>query len=171
MIATSCNTPGEFGQFVYLYGLDFARSIWASRRFPYRRTATTTRIDRVDWVATQPPAPKKTSWAIRARARAIGASTSSCTSSRTRSREPFVAVLNRSKDRDLATTIVNQEGTLDSEAVAWELNHSDLKATHTVGDDRRIRPTTRTVRLAPVNGAFPYTFPAHSLTILRLKLR
>jgi hypothetical protein len=53
----------------------------------------------------------------------------------------------------------------------WEMNHPDLKAAHTFGDDLRVRPVTRTVR-PPVEGdAFPYTFPAHSLTILRFGIR
>jgi alpha-L-arabinofuranosidase len=88
-----------------------------------------------------------------------------------RTREVFLNVLNRSKDRDLPAQIVNQEGVPTSEAIVWELNHPDLKATHTFGDDRKIRPTTRTVGLAPANGAFSYTFPAHSLSIIRLKLQ
>ena len=46
------------------------------------------------------------------------------------------------------------------------MNHDDLKATHTYGDDRKVRPKTSTATLT--GGRF--TFPAHSLTILRLKL-
>jgi alpha-N-arabinofuranosidase len=88
-----------------------------------------------------------------------------------RTRELFLNVLNRSKDRDLPAQIVNQEGVPTSEAIVWELNHPDLKGTHTFGDDRKIRPTTRTVGLAPANGAFSYTFPAHSLSIIRLKVQ
>ena len=86
-------------------------------------------------------------------------------------REVFVNVLNRSKDRDLATRIENQEGRLVPEAAVWELNHPDLKATHTFGDDRKIRPSTRTIALRVTDHAFTYTFPAHSLTILRLTVR
>jgi alpha-L-arabinofuranosidase len=86
-------------------------------------------------------------------------------------REVAVNVLNRSKDRDLATRIENQEGRLAPDASVWELNHPDLKATHTFGDDRKIRPVTRRVTLSLSNNAFTYTFPAHSLTILRLQVR
>jgi alpha-N-arabinofuranosidase len=87
-----------------------------------------------------------------------------------RTRELFINVLNRSRDRAIATRIENQEGRLATDAAVWELNHPDLKATHTFGDDRKIRPATRKVSLALDNNAFTYTFPAHSLTILRLKL-
>jgi len=82
-----------------------------------------------------------------------------------------VNVLNRSKDKDLSTRIENQEGQLASEIGVWEMNNSDLKATHTFGDDRKVRPVTRTVPTAIQNNAFTYTFPAHSLTILRLRLK
>lgn len=85
--------------------------------------------------------------------------------------ELFVNVLNRSKDRDIATRVENQAGQLAPSASVWELNHPDLKATHTFGDDRKVRPVTRTVPLTVTNGGFTYTFPAHSLTILRLNVR
>ena len=51
------------------------------------------------------------------------------------------------------------------------MNHSDLKATHTFGDDKKVRPVIRTMPVAVQNDAFNYTFPAHSLTILRLRLK
>jgi hypothetical protein len=44
------------------------------------------------------------------------------------------------------------------------MNNADLKATHTFGDDQKLRPKTSA---ATLNGG-RYTFPAHSLTILRL---
>jgi len=53
----------------------------------------------------------------------------------------------------------------------WEMNHADLKATHTFGDDKKVRPTTRTITVAPAGDAFTYTFPAHSLTILRAHVK
>ena len=83
----------------------------------------------------------------------------------------YVNLLNRSKDKDLATRIDNQEGQLDSEVGVWEMNNADLKATHTFGDDQKVRPVTRTVSATMQNNGFSYTFPAHSLTILRLRLK
>ena len=83
----------------------------------------------------------------------------------------YVNVLNRSKDKDLLARIENQEGQIEPEAGVWEMNHSDLKATHTFGDDKKVRPVTRTISVAVQNDAFNYTFPAHSLTILRLRLK
>ena len=83
----------------------------------------------------------------------------------------FLNVLNRSKDKAIETAIENQEGTLGGNVAVWEMNHPDLKATHTFGDDRALRPVRRTTTMAVQQGAFVYTFPAHSLTILQMSVR
>ncbi|HKQ76931.1 MAG TPA: alpha-L-arabinofuranosidase C-terminal domain-containing protein, partial [Blastocatellia bacterium] len=88
-----------------------------------------------------------------------------------RERAVYVNVLNRSKDKDLSTRIENQEGRIESEVGVWEMNHPDLKAVHTFGDDKKARPATRKVSVAVENNGFNYTFPAHSLTILRLRVK
>lgn len=83
----------------------------------------------------------------------------------------FVNVLNRSRDRDVATTIEHQSGRLRPEASVWEMNHPDLKATHAFGDDRKVRPRVRSLQV-PIDASgarVSYTFPAHSLTILALR--
>ncbi len=81
----------------------------------------------------------------------------------------FVNVLNRSEKQDIAARIDNQTGTLTGNVDVWEMDYPDLKATHTFGDDQKIRPKTRTM---PGSGnSLTYTFPKHSLTILRVKLR
>jgi alpha-N-arabinofuranosidase len=85
--------------------------------------------------------------------------------------EIFLNVLNRSRDRDIRTRIENQTGGLSGDLSIWELNHPDLEATHTFGDDEKVRPVTRTQSASIENGGFTYTFPAHSLTILRLGVR
>jgi len=82
-----------------------------------------------------------------------------------RTREVVVNVLNRSKDRDIPASVENQNGGWSGPAAVWQMNHADLKATHTFGDDQRLRPKTSS---AALNGG-QFTFPAHSLTILRLK--
>ena len=83
----------------------------------------------------------------------------------------YLNVLNRSKDKNLSTRIENQEGQIQSEVGVWEMNHSDLKTTHTFGDDKKVRPVTRTLNATIQNNGFTYTFPAHSLTILRLRMK
>ena len=83
----------------------------------------------------------------------------------------YVNVLNRSKDKDLSTRIENQAGQLDTAGSVWEMNHPDLKATHTFGADQKVRPVTRNLSAKIENNGFTYNFPAHSLTILKLKLK
>ena len=80
-------------------------------------------------------------------------------------------MLNRSKDKDITTRIDNQEGQLTNAVDVWELNHPDLKATHTFGDDKKVRPTTKTVNVTVSGNGFVYAFPAHSLTVLRLAVK
>jgi alpha-N-arabinofuranosidase len=86
-------------------------------------------------------------------------------------REIVLNVLNRSKDRDMATRIDNQEGTLDGRLSVWQMNHADLKATHTFGDDRRVRPSVSNTTVTIDGRGFTYTFPAHSLTIVTMTLK
>jgi alpha-N-arabinofuranosidase len=88
-----------------------------------------------------------------------------------KTKKVFLNVLNRSKDRDISTKIETAAGQVGASAAVWELNHPDLKATHTFGDDKKVRPVTRSVPLTVSGGAFTYTFPAHSLTILQLDVR
>ena len=85
-------------------------------------------------------------------------------------RQVFLNVLNRSEKLDIAAEVANVTGTLSGAVDVWELNHADLKTTHTFGKDTVVRPVTRTVS-ATAGGAFEYTFPKHSLTILKIKLR
>ncbi|MGA2771298.1 MAG: alpha-L-arabinofuranosidase C-terminal domain-containing protein [Bryobacteraceae bacterium] len=82
----------------------------------------------------------------------------------------YVNVLNRSKSQDLRTRIENQEGTLTKTVEVWQLNHPDLKATHTFGDDKKVVPTTSQFTATLERNGFVYTFPAHSLTILKLRV-
>ena len=79
-------------------------------------------------------------------------------------------VYNRSRDKALQTRIESQAGRPSGRVAVWEMNHPDLKATHTFGDDRKVRPATRTVDVTVQDGGFVYTFPAHSLTILKVTL-
>jgi alpha-L-arabinofuranosidase len=86
-------------------------------------------------------------------------------------RAVYLNVLNRSPSEDIASRIDNVVGQIEGQLEVWEMNHPDLKATHTFGDDRKVRPATRTQSVSIVNNGFSYTFPKHSLTILRLKVR
>ena len=85
-------------------------------------------------------------------------------------RRAFINVLNRSSSMDITARIDAAGGRLPSEINVWEMNNPDLKAANSFADDKKVRPTTRTVAIAPAGNGFGYKFPAHSLTILTLKL-
>ncbi len=85
-----------------------------------------------------------------------------------KSRTVYLNVLNRSSKSDIRAGI---EGVAASggNVEVWELNHNDFKTTHTFGDDRKVRPQIRRQPIAATGGALTYTFPKHSLTILKLQ--
>jgi len=83
----------------------------------------------------------------------------------------YVNVLNRSEKMDISSRIENVEGTLSPSVAVWEMNHADLKATHDFGNDKKVLPKTSTITAKLERNGFAYTFPKHSLTILKLKLQ
>jgi len=85
-------------------------------------------------------------------------------------RRAFINVLNRSSKMDIAARIEAAGGRIASEVTVWEMNNPDLKAVNSFADDKKVRPTTRTVAVTPAGSGFDYKFPAHSLTVLTLKL-
>jgi len=83
-----------------------------------------------------------------------------------KSRRVFVNVLNRSEKTDVTARIENVAGAPSGAVNVWELNHPDMKATHTFGKDTLVRPATRSANVKTSANGFDYTFPKHSLTIL-----
>ena len=77
-------------------------------------------------------------------------------------------VLNRSEKMDI-TARIDGGGQPAPGLEVWELNHPDLKAVHGFGDDAKVRPATRHVPAAASGNGFVYTFPKHSLTVLRFR--
>jgi alpha-N-arabinofuranosidase len=82
----------------------------------------------------------------------------------------YVNVLNRSASQDITARIENVEGRLAPAADFWQMYHDDLKATHTFGDDKRVRPRAWRETLKLERNGFAYRFPKHSLTIIRIPL-
>jgi alpha-N-arabinofuranosidase len=83
----------------------------------------------------------------------------------------YVNVLNRSEKRDIAARVEAPEKSLGAQVGVWEMNHPDFKAMHNFGDDQKVRPKTRVLTAKLDRNGFEYTFPAHSLTILKLQVR
>jgi alpha-L-arabinofuranosidase len=84
-----------------------------------------------------------------------------------KARQVFVNVLNRSEKMDITARIENVAGAPSGPVSVWELNHPDLKAVHTFGKDAVVRPATRNATVKTSGTGFEYTFPKHSLTILK----
>jgi alpha-L-arabinofuranosidase len=84
-----------------------------------------------------------------------------------KTRQVSLNVLNRSEKTDISASIENVAGAPAGPVAVWELNNPDLKATHTFGKDQVVRPTTRSVSVKASGNGFEYTFPKHSLTILK----
>jgi alpha-N-arabinofuranosidase len=84
-----------------------------------------------------------------------------------KARQVFVNVLNRSETTDITARIENVAAAPSGTVSVWELNHPDLKATHTFGKDAVVRPATRSANVKTSGNGFEYTFPKHSLTMLR----
>jgi alpha-N-arabinofuranosidase len=84
-----------------------------------------------------------------------------------KTRQVFVNVLNRSETTDIPARVENVAGAPSGAVSVWELNHPDLKATHTFGKDAVVRPVTRNANVKASGNGFEYTFPRHSLTILK----
>ncbi|MBS1877489.1 MAG: alpha-N-arabinofuranosidase [Acidobacteria bacterium] len=80
----------------------------------------------------------------------------------------YVNVLNKSEKLDIAARIENITGTLGASIDVWQMDYPDLKATHTFGADKKVRPSTKTI--VGSGNKLNYTFPKHSLTILRAKV-
>ncbi|MDZ7638486.1 MAG: hypothetical protein U5J83_09600 [Bryobacterales bacterium] len=63
------------------------------------------------------------------------------------------------------------DGRLSGEGEIWFLNHGDFKTIHTFGDDKNVRPTVASINAKLDANGFAHTFPAHSLSIVKLKLK
>jgi hypothetical protein len=71
---------------------------------------------------------------------------------------------------DIAAVIENAEGRLTGQPRVWEMNHTDLKATHAFGADQKVRPSNRTLTEGARDNRLNYVFPRHSLTIMQLNI-
>jgi alpha-N-arabinofuranosidase len=79
-------------------------------------------------------------------------------------------VLNRSRDRDIATRVENVKGSLAAGVHVWQMANDDLKAMNTFGDEK-IRPAVMSSTQTIAQNGFTFTFPKHSLTILTLDVQ
>ena len=83
----------------------------------------------------------------------------------------YVNVLNRSAQLDIATRIDNVEGAVQPGVGVWQMDYPDMKAVNIFGDDKKVVPKMTTVTAKVEKNGFTYTFPKHSLTILKVGVR
>jgi alpha-L-arabinofuranosidase len=83
--------------------------------------------------------------------------------------ELIVAVINRHKDKAIATDLIAQEGLFDGEFEIYEVNGPDIKAEN---DFNKTHVETRQKESlqAKKEEKFTYEFPPHSLTLLKGKM-
>jgi alpha-N-arabinofuranosidase len=80
-----------------------------------------------------------------------------------------IAVVNRHKDETIRTDIICQEGIFDGAFHVWEVNGADIKSSN--GFDRTEVETVVKEPIRTGKSSFNYLFPAHSLTILKGKIK
>jgi alpha-N-arabinofuranosidase len=81
--------------------------------------------------------------------------------------EVVVNVVSRSEAEDIATTILLQKGKIGKGTVAVELNGSSISAINTF-DNLEIKPVEKEVKAD--GNKVSYSFPAHSLTMIKFKV-
>lgn len=80
-----------------------------------------------------------------------------------------ICVLNRHKDKAMTTEIVCQQAAFASEVEVFEINGPDIKSENDFG-----KTTVKTVKknnLKSVKPTFKYSFPAHSITMFKGKIK
>lgn len=83
--------------------------------------------------------------------------------------EVLINVVNRSKDKSIATDIICQTGEFTGTFEVYEVNGPDVKSVNDFGKE-----TVKTVSKPVVKAqgtSFTYSFPAHSITILKGKIK
>jgi alpha-N-arabinofuranosidase len=83
--------------------------------------------------------------------------------------EITLAVVNRSQDMDIETSIRTAEGTWDTRLTAFEVNGADVHATNSFQVPQAVDTTEKLITAAE-GSELTYTFPAHSLTICKLSV-
>lgn len=84
-------------------------------------------------------------------------------------REVVLGVVSRDRERAMETTVQLADGAGASPAVtAYEVNGADPAATNTFAQPRAVGVVER--RISPEGVSFAYTFPAHSITVLRMRV-
>ena len=83
--------------------------------------------------------------------------------------EVVICVVNRHKDDPVTTDIICQKGEFDGNIKVFEVNGPDIKSANDFGVEN-VKTVSRP-DLKPKGTTFTYSFPAHSLTMIRGKIK
>jgi alpha-L-arabinofuranosidase len=84
------------------------------------------------------------------------------------SRELLVNVVNRHEDRAIESGILNQKGLLEKDAEVFTVNAAALTDENSI-TEQKVKTTEKKISIA--GNTFSYNFPAHSFTMIKLKIK
>jgi alpha-N-arabinofuranosidase len=82
--------------------------------------------------------------------------------------ELVINVVNRSEDKVVETTIMNQFGNLADKAEVAEVNSKNIYDENTVSE-QKVKTMMKQVNVK--GNSFVYSFPAHSFTQIKVKIK
>ena len=82
--------------------------------------------------------------------------------------EIILNVVNRHQDKSIETSILNQFGKLAGKATVYEVNSGNLSDENSVAEQK---VKTREKEIGVNGDGFSYSFPAHSFTMIKIKIK
>ncbi len=83
--------------------------------------------------------------------------------------EAIICVINRNKDKAIATDIISQEGEFTGTAQIYEVNGPDIKSENDFGKEPV--KTVSKPEIKTKGTQFTYSFPPHSFTLIKVKIK
>jgi alpha-N-arabinofuranosidase len=83
--------------------------------------------------------------------------------------EIILAVVNRNKDKAITTDIILQEGSYDGKLSVFEVNGPDIKTENNFGSEKIL--TKESNSIGAKGQKVTYSFPAHSFTLIKGKIK
>ena len=80
-----------------------------------------------------------------------------------------ICVVNRNKDKSIKTDIINQSGIFDGAIEIFEVNGPDIKSENDFG--KEMVKTSQKTSIKAKGSVITYDFPAHSITMLKGKIK
>ncbi len=82
-------------------------------------------------------------------------------------KELMINVVNRHLDKGITTSITNQFGNLSNKAMVYEINSPDIMDENTVSE-QKVKTKEKSINVS--GNSLQYTFPAHSFTMIKIKM-